>query len=116
MPHIASQCSTFNQARSMHGFDLKALEIETACINLLRKNLKDINKQLNCSSIESREKYNRIERNHQNRYSQTVNRNETGVIDLAGYLIFVAKNKCGNIRLYGKLKMAQTNLIKDFWL
>ena len=61
MPHIASQCSTFKQARSMHGFDLKALEIETACINLLRKNLKDINKQLNCSSIESKEKYNRIE-------------------------------------------------------
>jgi hypothetical protein len=86
----------------MHGFDLKALEIETAYINLLRKNLRDINKQLNCNSCESKEKHKRIERNHQNRYSQTVNRNDTSVIDLTGYLIFVAKNKCGNIRLYGK--------------
>ena len=99
MPHIASQCSTFNKqtARNTNAsYDLKAIEIEAAYINLLRENLKEINKQLN----EPKGGKLKAERNMQNRYSQTVNKSE-GIIDLSGYLIFVTKSKCGHIRLYG---------------
>lgn len=67
-----------------------SIDIETAYINLLKKNLKDINKQI----------FQSDKLNRKSRYSQTVKKSDE-LIDLTGYLIFITKTKCGNIRLYG---------------
>ncbi len=100
MPNKASPLHLTTKQRDFFAkSDLRAYEIETSYISLIKQNLllREINKKLSSTTTPSTttgyQKY-------KDRCSQTLNEDIQSV-DLTGYLIFVTKSKCGQIRLYG---------------
>ena len=101
MPNKASPPTylTHKQREFFANSDLRAYEIETSYISLVKQNLllREINRKLSSASSSNSSQQAQFK----DRCSQTNDLNEEEAIDLSGYLIFVTKSKSGQIRLYG---------------